>query len=352
MSVKHKKLYNGLSADQWKFIDPKKSQDRAYDELIARNKGEIVPIRTGWKSVDQTYFDGFENGWMVAIAGSSGTGKTAFMIQMLDQMSRANKKPMAYIIYSYEMTDKRVIQRMISYNYRKNMRELYSVGKGDKISVRELNKMKKEKLPFVQQPSTFVTESLRAHEMIEHNKAFREMLISKYGPEVGARMTIVSIVDHLLLAKDAQSKQGLDEVILAQNEYKKYDENTLQINLVQLNRNADASDRASVDSPGKHYPIKSDLYGSDVIWQTCDSVMCLSNPADKGLPFYGPEKFRVEDGKTELPYVFLHHLKNREAGRKGSITPFIFEGQYYKFIEAFDAPWRNNSDAMSVEDID
>jgi len=349
--MRNKKLYNGLSSDQWSFINPKVSQKKAYEELIKRQKGEIEPIRTGWKTVDQTYFDGFENGWMVAIAGSSGTGKTAFMIQMLDQMARVNKKPMAYVIYSFEMTDKRVIHRMISYTYRKDMRSLYSVGKGDKISVRDFKKMQEQELPFVQQSSTFVTESLDPYEMVEHNKAFREMLIAKHGPEIGANMTMVTIVDHLLLARGAQSKSGLDDLILAQNEYKKYDENTLQINLVQLNRNFDEVSRASVDSPGKHYPIKSDLYGSDVIWQTCDSVMCLSNPSDRGLPFYGPEKFRVEDGKTELPYVFLHHLKNREAGRKGSITPFIFEGQYYKFIEAFDAPWRNNSDTMSVEDM-
>jgi len=130
--------------------------------------------------------------------------------------------------------------------------------------------------------------------------------------------------------------------MLMENEMKKIDPNIVFLNITQLNRNYDSVERHDPDKPGKHYPVKSDLYGSDMIWMTSDSIIVLTNPSNVGLDYYGMDNLftTTSDGR---PYVFAHHLKNRDA-KGGRVTPFIYTGKHFLFEET-------EVDAKEEEDI-
>lgn len=89
--------------------------------------------------------------------------------------------------------------------------------------------------------------------------------------------------------------------------------------LSQLNRDIEGKDR--VLNSALHYPTKSDVNGSDVVYQTSDYLMIVHKPArvngmgthygpgdgiqhPRGLPVYNPNN-------PEQAMVYWHVIKNR-----------------------------------------
>lgn len=319
-------------SEDMQFITSDSAYKTAIKDIAARQDGSIVPISTGWPSLDSEYFDGFERGWIITISGSSGTGKTAFLAQMLDQISAVNDFPIAYLTFSFEMRPDRMLKRNICRHYGVTMSDLYKIGGSKGVNKKIFDKMRKEKLPLLGPTSMYVERPMYPEDIKAHIARFREALYRKKGMPMTTPM-VVSI-DHLLLAKNGTQKRGIDDVMLMQNEFKKIDPNVIFINITQLNREYDSVSRHDPEEPAKHYPVKSDLYGSDIIWMTSDAVIVLSNPKKSGLTYYGMDKYSTFDYVEELPFVFAHNLKNRDAGQGGSVTPFVYDGPHFLFKEA------------------
>lgn len=312
------------------YVGKNAAWEEAITDIEKRKKGEVSALSTGFPLLDKVYFDGFETGWIVSISGPSGTGKTAFVAQLLDQMAESMPKKVAYIFFSFEMRPSRMLKRMLCRRYQVNMRELYFLEGYKGLSDNSLKKMKEGKVPLMDEMTTFVERPLDEYEIQNHISKFRE----RVDEEMGEGTPIVAVIDHLLLARNATRKQGIDDVMLMQNELKKLDPNILFLNITQLNRNYDSVERHNPDKPQSHYPVKSDLYGSDIVWMTSDAIIVLTNPYKSGLRFYGVDNYYTFNNESDLPYIFAHNLKNRDAGQGGEIIPYIFKGSFYEFQEA------------------
>ena len=75
--------------------------------------------------------------------------------------------------------------------------------------------------------------------------------------------------------------------------------------LSQLNRNIESSDR--INNHNMNYPMRSDLFGADAIFQASDYVIVAHNPEKLGISKYGPD---LVDCAGKL---YFHILKNREG---------------------------------------
>lgn len=123
---------------------------------------------------------------------------------------------------------------------------------------------------------------------------------------------ILNIFDHTRLLKRDREK---DEYEVVTNLTKvgielKKKIGCSNIYLSQLNREIENEKRLS--NPNLHYPMRSDLFGSDALYQGCDFVFVVHRPAQLQLQYYGPNNIPTQD------LVAFHVLKNRD-GESGVI---------------------------------
>lgn len=95
-------------------------------------------------------------------------------------------------------------------------------------------------------------------------------------------------------------------------EMKKYGRNTI-IQLSQMNRNIESTER--IQNISMHYPMRTDIFGGDSVFQSSDYLMVLHRPElilKNGR--YGPENLPIKD------LIYIHFLKNREG--ELAVIPF------------------------------
>jgi replicative DNA helicase len=93
------------------------------------------------------------------------------------------------------------------------------------------------------------------------------------------------------------------------NELKKKYPNMLFILLSQLNRNIEKEERKKAYGPERtlHFPQKSDIFGSESLYQFSDAVIVFHRPELLGLQTYGTKAYPTKD------LVYCHHLKARDG---------------------------------------
>jgi replicative DNA helicase len=98
------------------------------------------------------------------------------------------------------------------------------------------------------------------------------------------------------------------------------------IQVSQLNRNIE--DTSRLTNRDLQYPQRSDLMGSDTLYQASDYVIVLHRPELLSIREYGPYKLPTKD------MIYMHILKHRE----GEPKILTFENNLkYNRIEEFDA---------------
>jgi hypothetical protein len=96
-----------------------------------------------------------------------------------------------------------------------------------------------------------------------------------------------------------------------------------------MNRSIESTDR--ITNRSLHYPMRSDVFGSEAVFQASDYLIVLHRPVILGIPYYGINNIPTDD------IIFLHCLKNRD-GETGVI--------YFK-----DNLKYNRMDETSLEEI-
>lgn len=140
---------------------------------------------------------------------------------------------------------------------------------------------------------------------------------------------LIVILDHALLTKGKTGDK--EREILADLQYmfmevKKYGRNTI-IELCQLNRNIESVER--INNNYLHYPMRSDLFGSESLYQAADYLIVLHRPELLGIKNdgYGPHNLPVQN------IIYLHLLKNRE----GEVGIIMFENNLkYNRMDEYD----------------
>jgi len=272
--------------------------------IDSRRKGIVKSLKTRWKKFNKLTNGGVEPGVITTIAGASGSGKTAFAGTLaVDLVDLNPDQDFVILNFSFEMIGYRSIGRFISYKARKTTNELYS-GDQDNVVINddEFSAIEKHGESIKQYPIYFVDSPGNVDQIKNTIETFRMT--------VARGKWLVIMLDHTLLVR-GKTSQGEREVLGDLQklfmEVKKWGRVSI-IQLTQLNRNIEASERIS--NPSLHYPRRSDLSSSDTMFHASDFVFVIHRPETIGIEKYGLSNLPTKD------VVYLHCLKARDGEAK------------------------------------
>lgn len=281
-----------------------------------RKEHNIVPLKTGWNKFNKVCCGGIEPNMIFTIAGTSGSGKSAFVNTLENNLIDLNPDQEIVILnFSFEMLGYRNIGRKLSNKLRRTTSELYSaendLSDEDFAKVEAVaEKIKKYQIYYVETPGT--VEGI-------------EKTIDYFHNSIAKDKWLIVILDHTLLVEGEGSERSIIVDLQKMFIRKKKLPKTSIIQISQMNRNIEQPER--INNPSTHYPMRSDLSASDAIYQASDFIVVLSRPELLNLSIYGPQRLPVKDK------VYLHFLKVRDAG-EACILSFDNELKYGNLIES------------------
>jgi len=288
--------------------------DESISYISSRKDHTIMPLKTRWTKFNKVCAGGIEPNMIITIAGSSGSGKSAFSNTLETDLIDLNPNQNVVVLsISLEMLSFRQITRKISNKLRKTTSELYSaeqdLSDDDLVKVKaSANKMKAYPIYYVDTPGTV---------------ADIEKTILYFHETIAKDKWLVVILDHILLVEGENERGTIVDLQKMFIRCKKLS-NTSIIQISQMNRNMEQPER--INNPSLHYPMRSDLAASDAIFQASDFVTVLSRPELNNISSYGPTHLPVKNK------VYLHFLKVRDAGEP-CILEFENELKYGNLIE-------------------
>lgn len=285
----------------------KSFKDAAAEELKymkMRKEGKITSLKTRWDKFNQVSMNGLEWGSITTIAGMSGSGKTAILNEMETSLFELNPDDdFAVLSFNFEMVARRLVGRKISAKLNKTMKQLYSADMVDVHSnitneeyaeaQKYVESMKDISVNYVDMPGT-------TREIEDTIYKFNEMSKNRY------KGILVTLDHSILVKKMAQMNQQetLYDLMFRFNRIKK----RVKVSFVvvsQLNRTIETVDR--IQNTDMHYPMKTDIFGADALYQYSDVVLVSHRPEMLGIREYGPDKLPTKD------LIYWHYLKVRDG---------------------------------------
>ena len=217
-------------------------------------QGEPEPkIMTGFNVMDRV-MKGLRRGRVLTIAGRPGTGKTAFCIRILDQISTTDRA----IYFSLEMGAREIMERMMASQ---------TLIKLDKIIEKKFDESERSRL--------IESRSMQNYNIVIDDSPGLTMqrIASKARIEKIRNGLSVIFIDHIGLVnpsnKNMKAYERMTEISKGMKELAKELDITV-IALSQLNRSPDARTGGE--------PLLSDLRDSGSVEQDSDQVILLYNP--------------------------------------------------------------------------
>lgn len=287
--------------------------------------GKIIPIDTGYDFINKRMLGGINRSDVIQIAGSTGTGKTAFMMNMAKKIVTLNQD--VRLLYgSFELPARRLVSRLVSNENRKTLRELYQ---------------KDTDLLLYENHTNYKIDFIELGENIQRLQTVFNEYVKAYPND-----TVGIIIDHTVLIDNLSGDNDMDTIrnlALMVNNTKK-EGKRFYILLNQFNDAMYSSNRFL--SKAGHYPIFTDIYGPRAASWASDLVIALVNPSRLNLPAstkgavtYGlhdlPLYVPVNTGNGSPPeirsYIYAHTLKARDG--KIGINPLINYLEYSDLLE-------------------
>lgn len=294
------KLFNGL---------PLRTISDATEEIVNyidnRRRGIVKSLATKWDKYNKTCSGGIEQNVIITIAGISGSGKSAFINSLETDLFDCNPNGNFVVLnFNYEMLSSRQIGRKLSYRMRKTTQELYSADYSGRRLSKENFEIVKEKAEEIKKYPIYYVD------MPGNVEQIRETVMNFSKKDDVKGKWIIVILDHTLLVKGLSGEQ---ERITISNLEKMFMElkKRLRVTIIQLsqmNRSIENSER--IENFNLHYPMRSDIFGSETVYQVSDYVLVLHRPEILGIKAYGRDKLPTAG------LVYLHCIKVREGEPK------------------------------------
>jgi replicative DNA helicase len=283
--------------------DIKKQLKVLHDDIQRRmNSDDMIGLPTGFQSVDK-----FTGGWQetdfIVIGGASSMGKTSLGLAFCYNCAKVG---IPTAVFSYEMGDTQLLQRLVSLESEVNNRYIM---KGS-LEAEELKRVDRA-IGKLEGVTLFIDECKDSSLRYLLNK-IRQYVITKEVKFV--------LVDYLQLVKGSGHSRE-QEVALVARELKNLAKelNITVIALSQLSR--------AVERKEGCRPSLSDLRESGEIEQASDIVMLVYRPEYYGI-------LTDDSGQSTEGLVDLIFAKGRNIGT--GTLPLRFKKEYTKFIDPQD----------------
>lgn len=268
-----------------------------------RRKGLIRSLITPWSKYNSVAMGGIEWNTIHTIGGRSGSGKTAILNQLETELGFLNPQDNFDILsFNFEMLARNLVGRKFASRLDKTTKELYSGEVGKSLSDADYNRVLEEGKEIAKLNVYYVEHSgtVPQIELTIHNH-YRDMVTKD------ARKGLVVLLDHTILVIGKQGE--LERIVLMElmtmfNRLKKMYKISFVL-LTQLNRDIESSDRMTDHT--RHFPMRKDIFGGDMVYQFSDVVMVSMNPEQMGIQAYGPHNWPTEG------FLYWHFLKVREG---------------------------------------
>jgi len=273
--------------------------------IKGRMDGNIKSLITPWRRFNEASMNGIEWGSIVTIGGMSGSGKTAILNELETGLFEMNpKEDFAVLSFNFEMIARRLVGRKISKAMNVTVKQMYSADLIDKHknftlekyngAVDYLKTIKNVPVYYVDIPGTVRD----IEKTIEH--------FAMEIPENQYKGILVSL-DHSVLVKKFGLQNTLDvlyELAAMFNGMKKRIKAAFII-ISQLNRAIESVER--IQNKNMHFPMKSDVFGADALYQYSDVFMITHRPEMLHIERYGPTELDTKD------LIYWHYLKTRDG---------------------------------------
>lgn len=315
---------------------PVKNMDEAIADakkLIQEERsGQITGLYTRWEGINRAKMKYWRFRSVTAIAGMSGSGKSAVLNMIEDDFTNPEMNPtflrhkdkdgnwqgedkIVLIAFKYEMDAADEILRNLSGRIGKSYSYLLSAELGPRgigkervynnITDEEFIKYSHELDQIKDKPIKYIEQAGNLDQM--WNTCAR---IQEQNP--GKKLIIT--LDHTLLSQKLSEKDDLELMSrtakVAIRLRKNF--NAMVIFLCQMNGEIEKLPRR--DNADFHFPVKTDIHGANQVYWACDDVLIFHRPELLGITKYGKIPFPMQsDG-----LIHCNWIKSRK-NRTGSI---------------------------------
>ena len=229
------------------------------------------------------------------------SGKTAILNELETGLFHLNPdENFAVLSFNFEMAARRLVGRKISKALNRTVKQMYNADleESDKnFTLRDYNSAVEYLKTIKNVPVYYVDIPGTVREIVNTIEHFAINM-----PENQYKGVLVTL-DHSILVKkfgEQSTLQVLYDLAAAFNELKKKIKASFII-VSQLNRGIENVER--IQNKNLHFPMKSDVFGADALYQYSDVFMITHRPDMLKLDTYGPTDLPVKD------LIYFHYLK-------------------------------------------
>lgn len=294
--IKYENLLNDMKIEKEKYTHKDMSADDYINLKQIQSNKNIIP--TGFKLLDKMLSGGFKLGSLSYCGAAPSTGKTAFSLNIAQNVLSQGKKVM---VISYEMTFEQLIDRLISSS--ENIE--YNKFNTNKFTKIEFDKIKKSANLFI--------DDTKSNLIILNNILLEniETEVKQYKPQ----LLVIDFIQNVVTQKDFQITKAKMDYISSTLKRLALNYNLHCMVLSQISRFGEKSDKV---------PTMSDLKESGNLEADGDYICLLYRP-------YITNKSCRKISKSETKLL----LDKNKYGECGTVD-LSFDFIHQKFIESQD----------------
>lgn len=286
-------------------ILPVKSMEAAINEakglIQAERSGKITGLYTRWTGINNFMMKYWRFGTVTALAGMSGSGKSAILNMIEDDFTNPLLNPtfvapvdefgnklgqdeVMVLAFKYEMDAADEVLRNLSgkveksYSYLLSSQKVKGKNEYNTVTDEEFDRYDIELEKLKNRPIKFIENAGNLNQLYDTCHFYKDKF---------PRRKLIVTIDHTLLSKklserdDLELTQGTAQTAIRLRK----NLNALVIPLCQLNGEIEKPQRR-IDNR-LHFPVKTDIHCGNQIYWACDSVIIFHRPEILGIEKYG-----------------------------------------------------------------